>query len=81
MSSVFESTPISHAEADEKGVTTTTQDGVDYDTGSATSIIPPPEDVGYHRVLDRRQIMMMTFGAGIGTGLWVGIGSAMYYGM
>lgn len=29
------------------------------------------EDVGYHRSLGRRQIMMMTFGAGIGTGLYV----------
>ena len=27
------------------------------------------EDVGYHRSLGRRQIMMMTFGAGVGTGL------------
>ncbi|KZF25802.1 hypothetical protein L228DRAFT_266251 [Xylona heveae TC161] len=34
---------------------------------------------GYHRQLGRRQIMMMTFGAGIGTGLWVGTGSALHY--
>lgn len=27
------------------------------------------EDVGYHRSLSSRQIMMMTFGAGVGTGL------------
>ncbi|PWY92519.1 amino acid transporter [Aspergillus heteromorphus CBS 117.55] len=37
------------------------------------------EDVGYHRSLGHRQIMMMTFGAGIGTGLWVGTGTALKY--
>ncbi|PWY87820.1 amino acid transporter [Aspergillus sclerotioniger CBS 115572] len=37
------------------------------------------EDVGYHRSLGRRQIMMMTFGAGVGTGLWVGTGTALKY--
>lgn len=47
--------------------------------GSATAI--NPEDVGYHRSLTRRKVMMMTFGAGIGTGLWVGTGQALYYGM
>ncbi|OJJ54492.1 hypothetical protein ASPSYDRAFT_160179 [Aspergillus sydowii CBS 593.65] len=45
--------------------------------GSATAI--NPEDVGYHRSLTRRKVMMMTFGAGIGTGLWVGTGQALYY--
>lgn len=34
-------------------------------------------EVGYERSLKRRQIMMMAFGAGIGTGLWVGTGSAL----
>lgn len=47
--------------------------------GSATAI--NPDDVGYHRSLTRRKVMMMTFGAGIGTGLWVGTGQALYYGM
>lgn len=39
-----------------------------------------PEGVdtaGYHRRLNKRQIMFMTFGAGIGTGLWVGTGTAL----
>ena len=36
---------------------------------------------GYHRKLTKRQIMMMTFGAGIGTGLWVGTGQALRGGM
>jgi amino acid transporter len=35
---------------------------------------------GYHRSLTRRKVMMMTFGAGIGTGLWVGTGQALLYG-
>ena len=36
---------------------------------------------GYHRSLTRRKVMMMNFGAGIGTGLWVGTGQALHYGM
>ncbi|KAL4951019.1 amino acid permease/ SLC12A domain-containing protein [Aspergillus filifer] len=47
--------------------------------GSATTINPDNVDVGYHRSLTRRKVMMMTFGAGIGTGLWVGTGQALYY--
>lgn len=38
------------------------------------------ESAGYHRSLTRRKVMMMTFGAGIGTGLWVGTGQALLYG-
>ncbi|KAL2872407.1 amino acid permease/ SLC12A domain-containing protein [Aspergillus lucknowensis] len=45
--------------------------------GSTTAV--HPDDVGYHRSLTRRKVMMMTFGAGIGTGLWVGTGQALYY--
>ncbi|KAJ6030817.1 hypothetical protein N7460_011083 [Penicillium canescens] len=45
----------------------------------STVIISPADTAGYHRSLTRRQIMMMTFGAGIGTGLWVGTGQALYY--
>lgn len=40
----------------------------------------PPNGIntaGYHRKLNKRQIMFMTFGAGIGTGLWVGTGTAL----
>lgn len=35
------------------------------------------DTAGYHRRLNKRQIMFMTFGAGIGTGLWVGTGTAL----
>lgn len=35
------------------------------------------DQAGYHRRLNKRQIMFMTFGAGIGTGLWVGTGTAL----
>lgn len=38
------------------------------------------DSAGYHRSLTRRKVMMMTFGAGIGTGLWVGTGQALLYG-
>ena len=38
------------------------------------------DNAGFHRSLTRRKVMMMTFGAGIGTGLWVGTGQALYYG-
>ncbi|KAK4939849.1 hypothetical protein LTR10_019916 [Elasticomyces elasticus] len=37
----------------------------------------PKVDQGYHRSLSSRQIMMMAFGGGIGTGLWVGTGTAL----
>ncbi len=37
----------------------------------------PRVDHGYHRALTSRQIMMMAFGGGIGTGLWVGMGTAL----
>jgi hypothetical protein len=46
----------------------------------STIILSAADDAGYHRSLTRRQIMMMTFGAGIGTGLWVGTGQALHYG-
>ncbi|PYI20541.1 amino acid transporter [Aspergillus violaceofuscus CBS 115571] len=50
----------------------------DFEKGT-TELLGANEDVGYHRSLGRRQIMMMTFGAGIGTGLWVGTGTALKY--
>lgn len=46
----------------------------------STVVLSASDDAGYHRSLTRRQIMMMTFGAGIGTGLWVGTGQALHYG-
>lgn len=46
----------------------------------STVVLSVGGDAGYHRSLTRRQIMMMTFGAGIGTGLWVGTGQALHYG-
>jgi amino acid permease len=50
----------------------------DIGTGTTTVIHGSRDDAGYHRSLHRRQIMMMTFGAGIGTGLWVGTGQALW---
>jgi len=48
--------------------------------GTVTTIVASNVDhVGYHRRLGKRQVMMMTFGAGIGTGLWVGTGTALKY--
>lgn len=47
----------------------------------ASKEIRVEENAGFHRSLTRRKVMMMTFGAGIGTGLWVGTGQALYYGM
>lgn len=50
-------------------------------TEGETSVITVPaqavDTAGFHRRLNKRQIMMMTFGAGIGTGLWVGTGTAL----
>jgi amino acid transporter len=66
----------------ELGTTISTSDvGV----GQITTIDPAEShelinDAGYARRLSKRQIMMMTFGAGIGTGLWVGTGQALKYG-
>lgn len=50
--------------------------------GDTTVIGVPAGDngvdtAGFHRRLNKRQIMFMTFGAGIGTGLWVGTGTAL----
>lgn len=45
--------------------------------GSTVVLFPAVDTAGYHRTLGRRQIMMITFGAGIGTGLWVGTGTAL----
>lgn len=47
----------------------------------ASKEIRAADNAGFHRSLTRRKVMMMTFGAGIGTGLWVGTGQALYYGM
>lgn len=39
--------------------------------GTTTVVSSGVDDAGFRRQLGKRQIMMMTFGAGIGTGLWV----------
>lgn len=39
--------------------------------GTTTIVGSGVDDAGFRRQLGKRQIMMMTFGAGIGTGLWV----------
>ena len=48
--------------------------------GISSPIAADVDTAGYDRSLTKRQIMMMTFGAGIGTGLWVGTGTALKYG-
>ncbi|KAH9836426.1 amino acid transporter, partial [Teratosphaeria destructans] len=48
--------------------------------GNITTVVDSGVDnSGYHRHLGKRQVMMMTFGACIGTGLWVGTGTALKY--
>ena len=48
--------------------------------GISSPIAADVDTAGYDRSLTKHQIMMMTFGAGIGTGLWVGTGTALKYG-
>lgn len=66
---------LSRSQDDKKVVTST--EGVDVEVGSSNLLTR--DDLGFKRTLQRRQIMMMTFGAGIGTGLWVGTGQALRY--
>ena len=66
---------ISGAQDDKKPAVTTTEG--DFEVGSANLLTK--NDMGFKRTLHRRQIMMMTFGAGVGTGLWVGTGTALRY--
>lgn len=69
--------------ADEKlGSATDTELGNVSSRDGETSVIGAPaangvDTAGYARKLTKRQIMFMTFGAGIGTGLWVGTGTAL----
>ncbi|KAL4905440.1 hypothetical protein BDW74DRAFT_177809 [Aspergillus multicolor] len=65
--------PKAEAAADIERIATSSSE----QNGSSTQI--DPDNVGYHRSLTRRKVMMMTFGAGIGTGLWVGTGQALHY--
>lgn len=51
----------------------------DCEQGTISYLSPAVDHAGYKRSLGKRQIMMMTFGAGIGTGLWVGTGTALKY--
>ncbi|KAF1345026.1 amino acid permease/ SLC12A domain-containing protein [Delphinella strobiligena] len=51
----------------------------DCEHGTITELSTAVDHAGFHRALGKRQIMMMTFGAGIGTGLWVGTGTALRY--
>jgi amino acid transporter len=64
----------------EKGVMDRTGSVEEATHGTTVVLSPNVDNAGYHRSLGRRQIMMMTFGAGIGTGLWVGTGQALKYG-
>ena len=61
---------------DEKKTAVATTEG-DIEVGSTNLLTR--DDKGFQRSLGRRQIMMMTFGAGVGTGLWVGTGTALRY--
>ncbi|KAL2834912.1 amino acid permease/ SLC12A domain-containing protein [Aspergillus cavernicola] len=75
--------PLTH-DGTEKGAFNTQADIERVATSStelqgSTTVVHPDQDVGYHRSLTRRKVMMMTFGAGIGTGLWVGTGQALHY--
>ncbi|KIW37199.1 uncharacterized protein PV06_10549 [Exophiala oligosperma] len=70
--------PTQEIFATEKHATAETKSGSD-DVENAVVTAPLVETAGYHRALGRRQIMMMTFGCGIGTGLWVGTGQALKY--
>lgn len=76
------STPSSERKGmpnDEKGADVERQPSAPQ-AGTVTTVVGSGvDDVGYHRRLSKRQVMMMTFGAGIGTGLWVGTGNALKY--
>jgi len=77
---------ISDGKLDMKG---SANDGIDIERIATSEVeqhgaskeIRAEDNAGFHRSLTRRKVMMMTFGAGIGTGLWVGTGQALYYGM
>lgn len=64
---------------DEKSVGSDVERSPSTAEGITTTALAGVNDAGYHRALTRRQIMMMTFGAGIGTGLWVGTGTALKF--
>ncbi len=71
--------PTQEIFATEKHAGADTKSGSD-DVESVVVAAPSVDTAGYHRALGRRQIMMMTFGCGVGTGLWVGTGQALKYG-
>lgn len=45
------------------------KEATDVSNGTTVVLGTAIDNAGYHRRLGRRQIMMMTFGAGVGTGL------------
>lgn len=45
------------------------KEATDISNGTTVVLGTAIDNAGYHRRLGRRQIMMMTFGAGVGTGL------------
>lgn len=45
------------------------KEATDVSNGTTVVFGTAIDNAGYHRRLGRRQIMMMTFGAGVGTGL------------
>jgi amino acid transporter len=44
-------------------------------------VLPSSEDYGWNRGLSPRAVIMLSLGGGIGTGLWVGTGTALKAGM
>lgn len=45
------------------------KEATDVSNGTTVVLGTAIDNAGYHRRLGRRQVMMMTFGAGVGTGL------------
>lgn len=77
-----QATDAKMATSNQKGVDDLERNSSGSNQEGTTTVLPAPVDTaGYYRSLTKRQIMMMTFGAGIGTGLWVGTGTALKYGV
>lgn len=53
--------------------------GVDIEPGQIEHV--GREDYGWNRGLSPRAVIMLSLGGGIGTGLWVGTGTALSAGM
>ncbi|GME79537.1 unnamed protein product [Ambrosiozyma monospora] len=56
---------------------TSNSDDIEANEANVNELEAHVEDVGYKRQITGRQVLMITFGAGIGTGFWIGMGSAL----